>query len=70
MAIRRAVRPSGLTVPIVAAAVVGMVLFAMLAVFPNMHNPTLAHSFRILLGGIGGIALGVFLISLINRNVP
>ena len=70
MAIRRTVRPSGLTVPILAAAVVGLVLFAMLAVFPNMGNPTVVHSFRILLGGIGGIALGVLLISLINRNVP
>jgi len=70
MAIHRTARTSRLIVPGLAAAVVAIALFAMLAVLPGMGNATVVHTLRILLGGVGGIALGALLITLINRNVP
>jgi len=64
-------RASGLTLAIAAATVVSIVLFAVLTALPAESITVGANStsmvLRVLLGGVGGLALAVVLLHVVGR---
>jgi hypothetical protein len=64
-------RTSGLTLAIAAATVVSIVLFAVLTATPtestSVGGGATSVLLRVLLGGVGGIALAVVLLHVIGR---